>query len=203
MKSHMMNVNYTGSEKSSNIYTKRLSLTLRKYFWDCHLDSQLSNNDVCLHLAHQAVSDLRQGPEPMTEGVKYQLDHFIITKSDRLSLIASLDSAETLQCHPHMHLNSSYSDCLSVICDINRSAACNSSTLQVLEFRSFITWVNWKVHSMNTKLVLILTEYQSLCRLAVCNCSFALHSRQPLVMMSLARHQWTVLADSIDLAVVE
>ena len=130
MESHMMNVSYTGHEGASNIYTKRLSLTLRKCYWDCHLDSELLKNDICLHLLyHQTVSDLQQGWIPMTKEVKYQLDHYIKAKSKS----NFLDLAKTLKYYSYMHFDSSYSDYLSVICDINQSTGCNASTVELFE----------------------------------------------------------------------
>lgn len=134
MESYIANINFSiGAQKLNDqptVYTKRLTLTLRKCYWDCNLDCELFKNEVCLNLIyHQAMSDLQQGWIPMTKEVKHQLNNFVRakSKSDFLNL------AKTLKYYSYIHFDNSYSDYLSVISDFNNSQGSNGATVHLFD----------------------------------------------------------------------
>lgn len=120
MESSLANVNYVNNSSDdgtpTKTYSKRLSLALRKCYWDCNLDCELFKDDACLNLLyHQTMSDLQQGWIPMTKEVKHQLNHFVKMQNKR----DFLNLAKTLKYYSYIHFENSYSDYLGVICDVN------------------------------------------------------------------------------------
>ena len=134
MESYITNVNYVQSKLddgiSSKTYSRRLSLVLRKCYWDCNLDCELFKDEACLNqLYHQTLSDLQQGWIPMTKEVKHQLNHFVKTLNKR----DFMNLARTLKYYSYIHFENSYSDYFSVICDVNHSQGSASSTVQLFD----------------------------------------------------------------------